>query len=82
MARASISLSRFQQQRLCRRPQVDEFVGGPNGVGSKDIDGLFLDDGWTAKPHPKPAWADPGYYQCDMSQLGGQNLSCLLLLLA
>ena len=52
-------------------PQVDEFVGGPKGVGSKDIDGLFLDDGWTAKPHPKPAWADPGYYQCDMSNLGG-----------
>ena len=59
---------------MLREFLVNEFVGGPKGVGSKLVDGLFLDDGWSNHSDPKPAWADPGYGQCDMGPKGGATV--------
>jgi len=51
---------------------VSEFIlGKETGLGNPNVDGFFLDDGWTNKPNPVPSWAPPTYRQCDMASHGG-----------
>jgi len=51
---------------------INTFILGPRyGMGTKVINGFFLDDGWSTKADPVPWWAPPDYKQCDMYETGG-----------
>ena len=51
---------------------INEFIlGNETGLGNANVDGFYLDDGWTNKPSPVPSWAPPTYRQCDMAEHGG-----------
>ena len=55
---------------MLRRWLVDEFVLGPDGVAHKDIDGVFLDDGWADSPEPSASWW-PKEGFCSADAIGG-----------
>ena len=51
---------------------LNEFIlGKKTGLGNENVDGFFLDDGWTNKSAKVPPWAPPSYAQCSMSPVGG-----------
>lgn len=57
---------------MLREFLVKEFLlNAKTGLGNKNVDGFFFDDGWTDKPSKIPSWAPPSYRQCDMWETGG-----------
>ena len=55
---------------MLRNFLIDEFVLGSDGIGNANVDGVFLDDGWTDKAE-KPAswWPKVGF--CSGDAIGG-----------
>ena len=51
---------------------IREFIlGKKTGLGNSNVDGFYLDDGWSNTPAKIPPWAPPSYAQCSMSPVGG-----------
>ena len=55
---------------MLRNFLIDEFVLGPTGVANENIDGVFLDDGWTDKPEKRASWWPKEGY-CSADSIGG-----------
>jgi hypothetical protein len=52
---------------------IDSFVfGSTTGVGNVNVDGVFLDDGWTDQPSPRKDWWPPQGY-CSADAIGGAS---------
>ena len=51
---------------------IDTVVGGPDAMGNKNIDGLFLDDFWSNFPYHLP-WAPSAAQDCSLSPTGGPS---------
>ena len=51
---------------------VDTIIGGPDAMGNKNINGLFLDDFWSNFPYRLP-WATNAARDCSLSPSGGPS---------
>ena len=55
---------------MLREFLLHEFVLGPDGMANPNIDGIFLDDGWTDSPEERASWW-PKEGFCSADVIGG-----------